>query len=103
MLSRLKLCGNKWDWLAEVDAECAGNILRLYNDEGQRDQYAVVRHLLYVLRAVDEDSRASRHWPWGRQDPRQTSIPSLAVVVIILGTSSQSICCPANVEWEFDN
>ena len=103
MLSRLELCGNKRDWLAEVDAECAGDILRLYNDDGQRDQYAIVRHPLYVLRAVDEDSRASRHWPWGRQDPRQTSIPSLAVVVVILGTSSQSICCPANVEWEFDN
>ena len=95
MLSGLELCGNKRDWLAEVDAECAGNILRLYHDEGQRDQYAIVRHLLYVLPTIDGDSRASRHWPWGHQDPRQTSIPSLTVVVVILGASPQSICCPA--------
>ena len=42
MLSRLELCGNKRDWLADDDAEPAGDAPREYRVECERSQSAVV-------------------------------------------------------------
>ena len=61
----------------------------------------VCRRPSSVVRAVDEELLDIRHLAVGLPDPRRMYLPDFIQVVVILGISSQTICCPANVECGF--
>ena len=71
MLSRLEICGNMRDWLADDDAEDAGHALRPRHVEGERGQFTVVR-------AVDEELLDIGHGVAEIRDERSSLISPLS-------------------------